>query len=400
MSTAAAAPETSTLFETAKGQKFGPSGVQGFTNANLINANPNAVSPNAQRWLFNPFARINVSERPVSGHLFLRPGAFIPISSQIDMKPDTIVPALMPGSAVSWGDNGQQKNGLATPEQIAAGYHAEVRSAEAIATELQSAYSDKGVVILESMTKFDDVAAVSALHQTLVEPGLTYTEDPHFPEHPIPNLIVLESHLAGQAMQDAHAIASDKLAIDPVRLVNELLGSVRQAISLCRTTTDEAQRVVANRTKGYTHTFDAWHKRCFIALGQTAPSDLPYERMQAVKTESNVQSSNGELDRLRAEIDALKADKYEREIAELRAENQRLKSGNGIVVESTASPKIENNTFTEPAQEIAQCSFIKKDGTQCKGRPNPETGRCPSHPLETEITEQGEQENGNSEETI
>lgn len=389
----ATATEKAPLFETAQGQAFGSSGVQGFVNESPINVDPNAVSPNAKRWMFNPFSRIYVAERPITGHLFLNPGVFIPIQSQTQLISTGGISSA-PGKAFNWSqpDATPQVEGIATPGATRAGYRAEIRSANAIATELQAAYSDRGVVILNSLTKFDDVAAVSALHRALVEPGLIYNEDPYFPEHPIPDLIALESYLANTATRDAKELADENLTINPSQLVTELLGAVRQAINLCRTVTQDAQRVIANRTKGYVHAFDAWHARCFIALGQKVPSDLPYERMQAVTQAPSVQSSTSEIERLRAENEALRRDALERENAELRRQLDEAQAGKSIVIENNT---LNTGTAETSAEKIVpKCSFIKANGEQCKGRAGAD-GRCASHPLET--TEQGDQENGHEE---
>jgi hypothetical protein len=69
MTTPAPATDSSKniLFETAAGQKATTTGIQGFTNASPVNRNPNAVSPNAIRWLINPFAHINISMKPDTG---------------------------------------------------------------------------------------------------------------------------------------------------------------------------------------------------------------------------------------------------------------------------------------------------------------------------------------------
>jgi hypothetical protein len=383
-------PAPEPYFNTAQGQPFAPGGVQNFVNSAPLNQNPNAVSPHAIRWLFNPFSFINVSERPPSGHLYLEAGVFIPIVSQQQFVSTGGIPSSSPGKAFMWHpDSTPQEVGVAAPDIAKPGYRTEIRSAFAIATELEEAYADRGVKILNSLTKFDGLAAVTALHRTLVRDGLSYARDPYQPEHPIPNLLVFESYLAKEAKKAAAKIDSKDLAIDPSELVTELLGAVRQAIQLCRTVTRDAKRVVANKTQGYVHSFDAWHARCFIALGEAVPSDLPFA------ADAQRLPDTSELNRLRAENEALRREKETRELEELRAENERLRAPKeGWEQHAKATGQPASGTAETSAEKIAvQCSFIKKDDTQCKGRGNPETGRCPSHPLEQGENTDGREEN-------
>jgi hypothetical protein len=155
-----------------------------------------------------------------------------------------------------------------------------------------------------------------------------------------------------------------------------MLISVRQAIQLCRTVTSDAQRKVANKTKGSVHAFDAWDARCFIALGEQVPSDLPYNHSQE-QNYSGVQApQNDELTRLRAENEALKQAAHDRELAQLRAENDALKQ---------AQAPDQTVTADAPAEQIAnQCTALTAAGKQCKGRAISDTGRCSFHSKTTE----------------
>lgn len=379
---------------TKAGQTFVP-GIQGFSNASApLEQNPNAVSPNAIRWLFNPFAYIDVSGRPVTGHLHLQAGVFIPITSQNNLIALPNQPALTPqamygvGNDLSYQQVGMSSNPMVTPP----GYRSEPRTAYAIASELEDAYTDKGLRILPSLTKFDDMAAVSAIYKTFVEEGLIYTPDPYQPGYPVPNLVALESYLVNTAAPKA-ATFTDDLAVSPSAVIADILVAIRTALQTCRNVTREGKRVVANKTTGYTHVFDAYHTRCFLALGESVPSDLPFvsEQGHMVAAGQGVAADTSEIKRLRDENEQLKAAAAQRRIAELEAENARLKLANEVG--PSAAARLQPDTAEVSTEKIvAQCDFTKKSGEQCKGRANPETGRCSFHPINDE---QKENENVN-----
>lgn len=347
--------ETQVGFTTAQGQSFTP-GIQGFSNAAApVAQDPMAVSPNAIRWLFNPFAFVNISNRPISGHHFLKAGVFIPITNQTDRQSVSGI-ATSPGKAFDWQNGNQpQANGTAEPGAPKGSYRAVVRTAFAIASEIEDAYSDRGVRILETLTGFDDIEAIRTLHAELLAGGLEYNPDPYQPDFPIPNLLKLENYLLKTA---AGKVQGLNLTIDPIALINNLLVSVRQAKTTCLETTRDAKRVVANKTAGYQHVFDAYASRCFIALGEAVPSDLG--EMYGKTAETMPIGDSAELSRLRAENERLREEAHLREIDALKAENAALR----------AEPVIE---------EVVKCDFVKADGTICKGFPVSGETRCRHH---------------------
>jgi len=372
-------------FGTTNGQTF-TSGVQGFTNASPVAAmNPNAISPHAIRWMFNPFAFVDISNRPVSGHIKpLYPGKFIPITSQTELVSTEIRAAFTPMKHTNVGDDmSRMVTGLAPQDAIPAGYSPSVRTAFAIASEIEDAYADRGVRILTALTKFDDVPKVEILWQTLVSPGLAYTPDPFQPECPVPNLIILESHLMQRATQEAAAFG-DSLEVNPSALVADLLVAVRTAIQLCKNVTRDAKRVVANRTLGYQHAFDAYQGRAFIALGEDVPSDVPQD---ARFMPNQVTAPSGELDRLRAENEQLRMDKLQRENDELKARLDSLivvtpETFAAVVAEEVAEEvRAETQNVSEaPIPERVICGATKSgDGTICNASPVTGTARCRHH---------------------
>lgn len=370
-------------FETVNGQKFTP-GVQGFSNAVIKESiDPSAVSPNAIRWLFNPFAYINIADRPFSGHMYLIAGSFIPITNQVTREPISGISS-SPGKAFDWQyGSAPQEQGVATPGTPQAQYRRVIRTAHAISSELEDAYADKGVRILPSMTKFEEESAVNALHAALIAPGLKFTPDPYQPGFPVPNLVVLERYLMNEASRAAQQFG-DGLALSPAAVVADVLVAVRTAIQTCRNTTRDAKRNVANRTVGYQHTFDAWHTRCFLALGEEVPSDLPFQAQAGTPINAG---QDAELARLRAENEKLKADAAEKEIANLKAENERLKLANELG--PSAGSRLELATDTGAATDaviMERCDFIKSDDTQCKATRGIIDGRCTSHPRGAENT--------------
>ncbi len=377
--------EQPTGFSTSNGQTFVP-GVQGFTNASIPRAvNANAVSPNAIRWMFNPFAVVNVTTRPISGHAWLRAGVFIPITNQVDRQSVSGISA-SPGAMFDWQNGNQpEKNGIAEPGAPVGSYRDVTRTAFAISSEIEDAYTERGVRVLPSLTKFEDFDAVTALHRTLIADGLNFNADPYQPEFPVPNLIFLENYLAGTAMQIAAKLGND-LQINPVELVKDVLVSVRQAKKLCIEVTREAKRTVANKTIGYVHAFDAYQSRCFIALGEQVPSDLPFVSASGQMTAAGASmSESAEMTRLRAENDALKSAEFQRQIDELKAENDKLKAARPI-------NDADQSDLTEPTADV-KCDAVKSNGEQCKMNAT-SFGRCGKHPRESENVENADEIQG------
>lgn len=293
--------DTQVNFTTANNQDFG---VQGFSSSALPAVNdPNAVSPNAIRWMFNPFAYINISERPVSGHAYLRSGSFIPIVNQRNRVSTSglSIGTGMVGKKVDWSDsNTIQEVGVANGRGGSGDYRVETRTAFAISSELEDAYTDKGLRVLPSLTGFEDIDAVKLLHTAIVAGGLKFIVDPYQPDFPVPNLVALERYLQNDAMQAAKMFGGD-LTINPTSVITDLLVGIRTALKTCRDTTNDAKRHVANRTMGYVHAFDAYQSRCFLALGENVPSDLP-------PTMQNTGGNGDELARLREENSRLRDD--------------------------------------------------------------------------------------------
>ncbi len=370
--------ETSGGFTTANQQNFVP-GIQGYSNASLPLVNtPSRLADTAIRWLFNPFAFVNISDRPVSGHAFLKAGIFIPIQNQSQLIALPNQPALSPGSSFAVGDDGSRiRAGLAHGIVDPPGYRSEIRTAYAIANEIADAYTDRGVQILAPLTKFDDFATVDALHKAFVAPGLVYALDPYQPEYPVPNLIALEKYLMTSAAKDARSFSDPTLDVDPSALVADILTSVRTALALCRNVTREAKRVVANKTLGYVHAFDAYQGRCFIALGEDVPSDLPFVsdsgHMSAAGT-----GAGDELSRLRAENESYKLAAKQAEIDDLRMEVEKLKRQQ---IPSAGSRLVYDDSLESIA---AVCGATKADGDICQAVPTKGSTRCRHHPLETE----------------
>jgi hypothetical protein len=381
------------VMTTAAGQNL-RAGVQPFDPEEIKTIDTGAPNPNSIRWLFNPFAFIDTSARPHSGHRELMPGAFIPITNKTILEP-------IPGTPFSMGLGAHQANvdqnsyshmrvGHADGAAIQPGMRPRVRTAHAISSELEDAYSDKGVKILNALTGFTDMAAADALHATLIAPGLIFSDDPNYPNTPVPNLVHLEAYLRTDAMRAAGQFTGQDLSVSPVDVVNDVLLSVQEGLKVARGVTNEAKRVVANKTQGYQHTFDAWHARCFIALGQSVPSDLPYEGMKATGQTAPVQTD--EVARLRAENEQLRADAAQREIDALRAENERLRMAQSV-------GDLVSRDADAVATEPITCNFVKPDGTNCKvTSPIDDAGRCRYHPLEQAVTDgTQENENGNEE---
>ena len=378
---------TAPAFTTANGQDVAfDSGIAKFENASpRQDINPNAVSPHAVRWLWNPFAYVDVSDRPVSGYLHLKAGQFIPITTQAERipEPGQIFGVSSPGKR--FGENGEHI-GTAGADPNGARYITQNRSAYKIANELADAYTDKGVQIIGSLTNVSNPQAVSQIYNELLREGLVFAQDQKHPDYPVPNLSLFDNHLRNVALPKARAMEIE--GVKPADVIADVIKSVEQAIAHCRGVTDEARRAIANNLPGFSKSFDAYQKRCFLALGEPVPNDLGEmwgQQTNGTNGSAPVMGNSDELARLRAENEQLRLEKVERQeqelkdkIAALEAENERLKGG-------TPAP--------EPA--VATCDFIKANGDQCKGKPSQGTTRCNFHQITADTKE--ETEDGNEE---
>jgi hypothetical protein len=381
--------QPTSAFQTATGQNVAfDSGIAKFENTSPPRStNPNAVSPNAVRWLWNPCAYCDVSDRPISGYLHLPIARFIPIIPQTMRVPEPGRQFGVSSPGKRFDPNGEHI-GTATADPNGARYTNELRTAYAIANELADAYTDRGVQIINSLTGVTDEKAIERIFLDLIADGLSYADDLEHPDYPVPNLVKLDAHLRNVALPEARRMQLD--TVNAVDVIADVIKSVGQAIAHCRGVTNLAKRVIANRTPGYQHAFDAYQKRCFMALGEQTPNDLG--EMWGTQTNGTATAApapvgnSDEVARLRAENEQLRLRETERQEAEyqekikaLEAENERLKGSGTSAVPETA---------------VATCDFIKADGSNCKGSAISGTTRCRHHPLNTN---QEEADNGNEE---
>ena len=267
-------------FQTANGTEFRTSGgVQGFT-VEPVNAAPTPQQdPNTQRWLFNPFRFIKNEDVAPVGHTEFEGGRFIPVKNFTFNSP-------LSGMTSSGAPIGQGATGIAGNELrhhdthhvggAKAGDRYITRSAYQIADELTARHAEVGLMQITALFGVTDDETVNLMNRALISQGLEYVSDPNLPEHPVPNLVKLEQFLLTEGAARARVLDNGDSPVKAGKMVAEVLASVRQAIAHCRAVTHKAIEVVSNRTKGYTHAYDAYQQRCFLALGEEIPSNIPF----------------------------------------------------------------------------------------------------------------------------
>lgn len=321
--------ETATLdneisFQTANGQEFRANGgVQPFSQESVTFSATPAQNPSTPRWLFNPFAYIRLEDRPNTGHASFEAGCFYPIQN----KPNPysisgITQSGMPsGKGTAVMTVARESNGDHIAPSQSADIRFEMRSAYAIADELTAAYADKGLMEIPALFGVTDFESVNLFDKALFQPGLKYRQDSFLPEHPVPDLIRFERYLRTEGISAARILdeANPESTIKAVALVSDVLKSVAQGIKYCREVTGHAKQVVANKTTGYIHSFGAHHSRCFLALGEDVPSDIPF----VAPSQNNQASGNDALLAVAAELksrngEAARINSLESELAETK----------------------------------------------------------------------------------
>lgn len=227
-------------------------------------------NPHATRWIFNPFEIIDLrNDGAPSGMDYIANVRFnrvksIPTAIAAN-NPYDIAAAPVTGSAPEGG-------GPVGTEHDASNYNRFTRSAWAIAVEMVNKYGEKGVVDIEELTGAgDDVAAT--INRSLFGTSVACVTDVNNPEMPVPVLPLLLETLEQNARSlDIADEATRSLAL---RVARRLRESLRRAIENARLRTSEARKRMLDE-RNPNRTFSIAEERCFLALGEEVPNQIPF----------------------------------------------------------------------------------------------------------------------------
>lgn len=226
--------------------------------------------PNATRYLFNPFEVIDLQNEGSScGMPFLANVVFNRVKSirTAVAKTDAYNLPTMPG------DNSGSHN----PNN----YEASQRTAWMIALELTNKHGDKGVIDIADLTgQPEDV--VARVNEFLFGSEISCVVDVNNPDHPVPVLPVLLETLDRNVRQHLNDVDVESRAL-VTSVARQVRDSIQLAIRNARTRIGIAQDRLLD-TKNPNRTFSHAEERCYLALGQEIPNQLPYLTESASQT--------------------------------------------------------------------------------------------------------------------
>lgn len=214
-------------------------------------------NPNAIRWLFNPFDVIDLRNEPTScGMPYLENIVFNRVKS-LD---------------VSIGKSFEDTNQLPGTSHNPENYNNFARTSYMIARELCGKHGDKGVIEISELTGYDDDTPAN-LNTLLFGDEIECAVDLNNPDFPVPNLPNLLEVL------EANAAGFKRLDAGTREIVTVIARNVRQSIALAiryaRARIDEAQKRLLDE-KNPNRTLSAAEKRCYLALGEEIPNQMPF----------------------------------------------------------------------------------------------------------------------------
>lgn len=214
-------------------------------------------NPNAIRWLFNPFEVIDLRNEPTScGMPYLENIVFNRVKS-LDVN-----------VGKSFEDTNQLPGTSHNPEN----YNNFARTSYMIARELCGKHGDKGVIEISELTGYDDDTPAN-LNTLLFGDEIECAVDLNNPDFPVPNLPNLLEVL------EANAAGFKRLDAGTREIVTVIARNVRQSIALAiryaRARIDEAQKRLLDE-KNPNRTLSAAEKRCYLALGEEIPNQMPF----------------------------------------------------------------------------------------------------------------------------
>lgn len=300
---------------------------------------PAGQDPNAVRWLFNPFAMIDLTNKPAScGFPHLEHIRFNQVKTIVEKVRKTFVGDL-------------PSHDPTNPQHSEADFKKTTRTAEMIALELANQHGDKGVVILEALT---GRAADAAAHFNSAVFGeeIECVFDVNNEEHPVPvlpNLLEIVEENSRRAPE-----------IRP--LSNSIRDSLVRAIRYARARIDEAQKRLLDE-KNPNRTLSPAEQRCYLALGEEIPNQMPFlTRTQAGK----VNQFGGGID-ANALAQAVVAGVQAATAPQIQPQPAKT-----FVV-----PTVKENAPTDDAGE--SCAAITRSGAPCKNRREPTGEFCRAH---------------------
>jgi hypothetical protein len=227
--------------------------------------------PNATRWMYNPYAVIDLRNKPAScGMQFLPNVVFQKVQSFSTRVAPVSHDSIAAVAVTSDTGAALMGDGLSTD-----GYDKQARTSYMIARELEEHYGDKGVVVIEEITGEDDDNTAAQLNALLFGESVRCVEDPNFgDDFPVPVLPLLLETLDANVRQNINDLDPDTKAI-----VKGVATRVRNAIGMamrnCRALIDVAQQRLLD-DKNPNRTLSPAEQRCYLALGEDIPNQLPF----------------------------------------------------------------------------------------------------------------------------
>lgn len=227
-------------------------------------------NPHATRWIFNPFEIIDLrNDGAPSGMDFIANVRFnrvksIPTSIAANNPYDI---AVMPVAGAAPHDGGPVGS-----EHDAGNYNRFTRSAWMIAVEMVNRYGDKGVVDIEELVGASDETA-AAINHALFGDSVACVTDVNSPEMPVPVLPLLLETLERNAR--SLDIADEQLRETALRVARRIRESIRRGIENARLRTAEARKRMLDE-RNPNRTFSVAEERCFLALGEEVPNQIPF----------------------------------------------------------------------------------------------------------------------------
>lgn len=212
--------------------------------------------PHATRWLFNPFEIVDLRNVGEScGFPYLRNVVFNKvktIQTRIRANDHLNIASNPAGSA----DNDSNYTRFA-------------RTAAMISDELTGKYGGVGVVEIKALEGAEDEDA-QALLSTLFGDQIECVVDPNNEDHPCP---VLPELLETMAANVQNVPAESKAYV--VKAATDVRRAVTEAMKYARTRIKEAQDRL-NDEKSPNRTLADSEERCYLALGEEVPNQMPF----------------------------------------------------------------------------------------------------------------------------
>lgn len=227
-------------------------------------------NPHLTRWIFNPFEIIDLrNDGASSGMDFIANVRFnrvksIPTHVAVASPYDIAASPVIGQSPVDGGPIGT--------EHSESNYNRFTRSAWMIAIEMVNKYGEKGVVDIEELAGASDETA-ALVNQALFGAEVKCVTDVNNPEMPVPVLPLLLEMLEHNArhVEIAHP-ETREVALKVARRVRE---AIRRAINNARIRTNEARKRMLDE-KNPNRAFTIAEERCFLALGEEVPNQIPF----------------------------------------------------------------------------------------------------------------------------